>query len=52
MKDGDIIKRVNGQELDSAEKSIGMFTALRSEKTISIDLVRNGQRINYTYEIR
>jgi general secretion pathway protein C len=52
MKDGDIIKRVNGAELDSFEKATGLFTALRNEKSISIDLVRNGQRINYTYEIR
>ncbi|MDB5036876.1 MAG: ral secretion pathway protein GspC [Bacteriovoracaceae bacterium] len=52
MKDNDIIKRVNGQDLDSFEKATGLFTALRSEKTISIDLVRNGTRINYSYEIR
>ena len=52
MKDNDIIKRVNGQDLDSFEKATGLFTALRNEKTISIDLVRNGTRINYSYEIR
>ncbi len=52
MKDNDIIKRVNGMDLDSFEKATGLFTALRSEKSISIDLVRNGQRISYTYEIR
>lgn len=52
MKDNDIIKRVNGQDLDSFEKATGLFTALRNEKTITIDLVRGGTRINYTYEIR
>jgi general secretion pathway protein C len=52
MKDNDIIKRVNGQDLDSFEKATGLFTALRNEKTISIDLVRNGTRINYSYDIR
>lgn len=52
MKDNDIIKRVNGQDLDSFEKATGLFSALRNEKTISIDIVRNGTRLNYTYEIR
>lgn len=52
MKDNDIIKRVNGLDLDSFEKATGLFTALRNEKTISIDLVRNGTRINYSYDIR
>ncbi len=52
MLNNDIIKRVNGQDLDSFEKATGLFTALRNEKTITIDLVRNGQKVNYTYEIR
>jgi general secretion pathway protein C len=52
MKENDIIKRVNGQDLDNFEKAAGLFTALRNEKTISIDLVRNGSRISYSYEIR
>jgi general secretion pathway protein C len=52
MKDQDIIKRVNGQDMDSFEKATGLFGALRNEKTISIDIMRNGTRINYSYEIR
>ncbi len=52
LKDQDIIKRVNGTDLDSFEKATGLFTALRNEKSISIDIVRNGARLNYTYEIR
>jgi general secretion pathway protein C len=52
LKDNDIIKRVNGQDLDNFEKATGLFTALRNEKTISIDVVRNGTRLNWIYEIR
>jgi general secretion pathway protein C len=51
LKDNDIIKRVNGQDLDNFEKATGLLTALRNEKTISIDIVRNGTKVNYTYEI-
>jgi len=52
LKDQDVIMRVNSQDLDSFEKATGLFTALRNEKAISIDIVRGGSRLNYTYEIR
>lgn len=52
LKDNDIIKRVNGQDLDNFEKATGLFTALRNEKTISIDIVRGGNKMSYTFDIR
>ena len=52
LENDDIIKRVNGQDLNSFEKATGLFTALRNEKIISIDLERDGKRIQYAYEIR
>lgn len=52
IQNGDIVKRVNDEDLDSLEKGMRLFTALRNEKTISIDIERNGTRLNYTYEIR
>lgn len=52
LADDDIIKSVNNQSLNSPEQAMGMFNALRHEDTISIDIVRNGSELNYTYEIR
>ncbi len=52
LRDQDVLKRVNGQDLDTIEKGMGLFGTLRNEKTISIDIVRNGTRLNYTYEIQ
>lgn len=52
LQNGDVVMRVNNDELNSVEKGMSLFTALRNEKSISIDIVRNGSRLNYTYEIR
>lgn len=52
IQNGDVVKRVNDDNLDSIEKGMSLFTALRNEKTISIDIDRGGTRLNYTYEIR
>jgi general secretion pathway protein C len=52
LKNNDIIKRVNGQYLDSFEKATGLFSALRNENSLSIDIERDGIKVNYKYEIR
>ena len=52
LKDNDIIKRVNGQYLDSFEKATGLFSALRNENSLSIDIERDGTKLNLKYEIR
>lgn len=52
LQNGDIVRRINDEDLNSVEKGMSLFTALRNEKTISIDIDRNGSRLNYTYEIR
>ncbi|PIR22709.1 MAG: hypothetical protein COV44_06025 [Deltaproteobacteria bacterium CG11_big_fil_rev_8_21_14_0_20_45_16] len=52
LKNGDIVKRINEDDLNSVEKGMSLFNALRNEKSISIDIERGGSRLNYTYEIR
>jgi general secretion pathway protein C len=52
LKDNDIIKRVNGQYLDSFEKATGLFSALRNENSLTIDVERDGTKLNLKYEIR
>lgn len=49
---GDVIKRVNGDELNGIDKVTQLFGALRSEKRISLDIERNGVGVNYIYDIR
>lgn len=52
LRDGDVIKSVNDEALNSMEKGMSLFNAMREKKTIEIDIERNGSRLNYTYEIR
>jgi general secretion pathway protein C len=52
LKNGDILKRVNGFEVTSPEKAIQVLTGLRGESSIDLDVVRDGQKMNFHYEIR
>ena len=52
LRNGDIIQRINGVDLDSPEKAMEIFQLLRDNDTFTIDLVRAGKRMTLTYEIR
>jgi len=52
LKNGDIIKQINDMEINSPEKAFDIFQQLRSEKSLSLDIIRNGQRQSFSYEIR
>jgi len=52
LKNGDVIKRVNGVELTDPTKAITLFTELQNEGHIAVDLERNRQPQNFSYEIR
>jgi general secretion pathway protein C len=52
LQNGDIIQRVNAQDLDDPAKFFQLYQGFRNERNISIDLVRNGRRQTLNYEIR
>ncbi|MBF0171662.1 MAG: hypothetical protein HQK87_11370, partial [Nitrospinae bacterium] len=52
FKDHDVVKRVNGVELDSAEKGLELFQALRSEKSFLVDIDRNNAKKTLTFNIQ
>jgi len=43
LKDGDIISHVNGQRLTSKQKAFQVFKKARSEDTMSLELLRDGE---------
>jgi len=51
IRDGDIIKRVDGQPIDSIEKAIQVYKRVKNKRVISVDLQRDGQMSTLTYEI-
>lgn len=52
IMNGDIIQKVNGYEINSPEKALQVYSMLKNEKKISIDIVRNGKPKTFNYEIR
>ncbi len=52
LKNGDVIQKVNAQDVDDPGKFFQLYQGLKEEKSISIDLMRNGQRQTLNYEIR
>jgi general secretion pathway protein C len=52
FRDGDIIKRVNGIEIDSPEKAFAVYEQLKNEPIITVEISRGGGRETFTYEVR
>ena len=52
IMNGDIIQKVNGYDINSPEKALQVYSMLKNEKKISIDVVRNGRPKSFEYEIR
>jgi general secretion pathway protein C len=52
LRNGDIIQSVNSQTLDDPAKFFQLYQGLKNQRTISIDLLRGGQRQTLTYEIK
>ncbi|BCA80375.1 type II secretion system protein GspC [Desulfuromonas sp. AOP6] len=48
---GDVVIEVNGVTLDSPEKALQIFQQLREAKSIVVGLERNGQPMNFAYEV-
>jgi general secretion pathway protein C len=52
LLNGDVVQRVNSQDVDEPGKFFQMYQGLKDEKHVSIDLLRNGQRQTLNYDIR
>jgi len=52
LVNGDVIQRVNSQDVDDPGKFFQLYQGLKDEKSISVDLLRNGQRQTLNYDIQ
>jgi len=52
LKNRDVIQRINGQKLDSVEKGLDLFAALRDETNFTLDILRNNAKKTITIEIQ
>ena len=52
FRSGDIIQNVNGVTLSSPEKMYTIFQNLKDEKTVSVDIIRQGKKNTLKYDIK
>ncbi len=51
-RSGDIVRKVEGQELDSIERTIQIYQEVKDRPSINVEVERGGRPITLTYEIR
>jgi len=52
VRNGDIITKVNGFEINSTERALQIYQMLRTEKNITLDVIRRGSNMSLDYTIR
>jgi general secretion pathway protein C len=52
LQNGDVVQRVNSQDVDDPAKFFQLYQGLKNERSITIDVMRGGQRQTLNYEIR
>jgi general secretion pathway protein C len=52
LRNGDILLRINQFNISNPESALQAFTALRGIDRAELDIIRNGERMTMTYQIR
>lgn len=52
LQSGDMISRVNGQNIDTPNRAIQLFEELRTSSNINLDIERRGKKITLNYQIK
>jgi general secretion pathway protein C len=52
LQSGDLLRRINGEEIDTPNKAIQLFEQLRNSNSIAIDVVRRGKKVTMNYSIQ
>src|SRR3989304_425363 len=52
LKNGDVLIRVNNYDIDTPERAIQVISGLKGETRVNLDLMRDGQRVSFNYQIK
>ena len=52
LQSGDLLRRINGEDIDTPNKAIQLFEQLRNANQIAIDVVRRGKKVTMNYSIQ
>lgn len=52
IKNGDVVQRINGFEMNSPDKALQIYNKLKNASSITVDLLRRGRKKSINYTIR
>ncbi|MBI2399776.1 MAG: PDZ domain-containing protein [Deltaproteobacteria bacterium] len=52
LKNGDVLTKINGYDIDSPEKAVQVLSAMRGQTSIDLDILRAGKPASLHYTIR
>jgi general secretion pathway protein C len=52
LKNGDVIQKINGYEMNSPDKALEIYQKLKDARSVSIEFQRRGQSKHFNYSIR
>lgn len=52
IKNGDVIQRINSMDINSPEKALEIYSKLKTEKNLQIDLLRRGSKTTLDYTVQ
>jgi general secretion pathway protein C len=52
IQNGDVIRRINGYDLNSPEKALEIYSKLKESSRIDIEVERNGSTVRKTYKVQ
>lgn len=52
IKNGDVLLRLNDFPMDSPDKALQSFIALKGQSRLKLDVIRDGQPVTFNYDIR
>jgi general secretion pathway protein C len=52
LRNGDVVRQINGVPLDSPEKALEIYGQLESNQSISVNILRRGREQTFTYELK
>jgi general secretion pathway protein C len=52
IQNGDVIRRINGFDINSPDKALEVYTKLKESNRIEIEIDRNGAAVRKTYSVR
>ncbi len=52
LRDGDVILKINNNEISGPDMALRAFTALKGLDRVDLDIIRGGQKLTLVYQIR